>query len=362
MRLAVISFTEQGARLCRLLTRCFQELGEECRGYVMDRFYDTCHEAPGMEPLQTSVSEWTKARFQDEDGIIFVGAAGIAVRSVAPFLKGKTEDPAVVVIDEQGRFSISLLSGHIGGANELAVRVSEITGAASVITTATDLESRFAVDVFAARRNLAISDMGIAKRISADLLEGKKVGFYSDFPVYGEIPPGLTEKEVCSRAVWVTVKRRLEQDSQLTEVLCLIPRIVCLGIGCRKDVETERIARAVEAFLEEQNLAAASIGRIASIDLKKEEKGLTGFAEALGVPYLTYSSETLAAVPGVFTGSGFVQKTTGVDNVCERAAVLGAGSEGESGVLVGRKTALDGVTAAAAVKGWSLQFTEEISG
>ena len=125
--------------------------------------------------------------FEDCDAIVFIGACGIAVRSIAPFVKSKKIDPAVVVVDEQGQFAISLLSGHIGGANELTEEIAEILRAQSVITTATDLNDKFAVDVFAKKNGCFISDMELAKEISAALLAGKEVGFASDFPWIGEI-------------------------------------------------------------------------------------------------------------------------------------------------------------------------------
>lgn len=355
MRLSIISFTDQGGRICRLLVKRFQELGEECQGFVQDRFFNPCHEQPGLAPLRTSLGEWTEKQFEDRDGLIFVGAAGIAVRAVAPFLKGKDRDPAVVVVDEQGRFAISLLSGHLGGANDLALRVAEITGAQPVVTTATDLRGKFAVDVFARDHGLQISDLKLAKEISADILEEKKVGFYSDFPVDGSLPDGLVRGEPCGRAVWVTDKNHPEPDSFISlfqpdpsMILRLIPRNLCLGIGCRRGTETEKIRRTVQGFLELNNLEIRSVGSIASIDLKKNEEGLNAFASQLQVPFQTFSPEELLRIAGEFTASEFVKKTTGVENVCERAAAAAAGGSGKA--LKAKKYSSDGVTVAAAAK------------
>lgn len=363
MKLSVISFTNQGGQICRLLTKRFRELGEDCRGYVQDRFFNPCHEQPGLAPLQVSLGEWTGKQFEDRDGLIFVGAAGIAVRAVAPYLKGKDQDPAVVVVDEQGRFSISLLSGHLGGANDLAARAAEIVGAMPVVTTATDLRGKFAVDVFARDHSLAISDLKIAKQISADILEEKKVGFYSDFPVAGNLPAGLVQGEPCERSIWVTIKSHPESDSFVnlfqpdeSAILRLIPRRVCLGIGCRKGTEKEKIRGAVHTCFELYNLDIRSVGCIASIDLKKDEAGLIAFASELEVPFQTFSPEKLLAIPGEFTASEFVKKTTGVENVCERAAVAAAG--GNPAALVVKKYAADGVTVAAAVKAFDKVLPE----
>ncbi len=138
-----------------------------------------------------SCGKWTGEQFENADSIIFIGAAGIAVRSIAPFIQSKKKDPAVLVVDEWGKFVISLLSGHLGGANELACLAADILQAIPVVTTATDLEGKFAVDVFAKKNNCHIFRMKEAKEVSAALLAGEKVGFFSEFPCEGELPDGL---------------------------------------------------------------------------------------------------------------------------------------------------------------------------
>ncbi len=138
-----------------------------------------------------STKEWAGKQFESADGIIFIGATGIAVRSIAPYVASKKTDPAVLVTDECGKFVISLLSGHLGGANELALQAAEALHAVPIVTTATDLEGKFAVDVFAKKNNCHIFRMKEAKEVSAALLAGEKVGFYSEFPWEGELPDGL---------------------------------------------------------------------------------------------------------------------------------------------------------------------------
>ena len=138
-------------------------------------------------PYTGSLTECTGAVF-DSDARIFVGAAGIAVRAIAPFVKSKKEDPAVIVMDELGKYAVPILSGHLGGANELAEAIAEGTGAVPVLTTGTDLHGKFAVDVFAKKNHLAIESMALAKDISAAVLSGEPVGFVCDFPVKGGIP------------------------------------------------------------------------------------------------------------------------------------------------------------------------------
>ena len=177
-----ICFTAQGKETAtRLLEKLSQQMEEE-----FDFLDYTGSEH--SKPLKQVVKE----AFQEKEAILFVGAAGIAVRLIAPWVQDKLKDPAVLVIDEQGRYAIPILSGHVGGCNELAEAAAQILGAEPVITTATDLRQAFAVDVFAAENELVISDRELAKQISAAELRGEKIGFFSDYPVDGIVPAEIT--------------------------------------------------------------------------------------------------------------------------------------------------------------------------
>lgn len=362
MKLAIISFTEQGNQWNKRLMKRFQELGEDCTGYILNRFLNPYHEQAGLLPVKDSLQAWTKEQFEQADGLIFIGATGIAVRAIAPFVKDKLTDPAVVAMDEQAGFSISLLSGHVGGANDLALAVAGITGAVPVITTATDVRHRFAVDVFAKNQGLRWENRELAKRISADVLEGIPVGFFSDYPVEGVIPAGFTQKESCNRNLWITCKDQVEESSFLrmflkedAEVLKLVPRTLILGIGCRKGVNIEQIRQSAEAALKAANLNIEGILMVATIDIKKEEPGLTAYGKELGVEFVTYTAGELERVPGEYADSPFVRETTGVGNVCERAAMAAALACGGGRLLAG-KMALDGVTVAIAEKNWKVRI------
>ena len=187
MKLAVISFTERGSRLNRSVSELLSREGIEVESTALAKYA----ESAGLSPLTTSLHDWTEKMFESQDALLFIGATGIAVRSIAPFVADKRKDPAVVVMDEKGIFAISLLSGHIGGANELAGKLANLTGAIPVITTATDVNGRFAVDVFAKKQKLWIADMKAAKQVSADVLDEKKIGLVTDFPILGEMPEEL---------------------------------------------------------------------------------------------------------------------------------------------------------------------------
>ncbi len=353
MKLSLISFTRQGGLLCQTLFYGLLRQGHDCEGFCMPKYAEEC----GLSPLTEPLREWCGRRFSQADALIFVGACGIAVRGIAPFVEDKRKDPAVAVVDEKAGFVISLLSGHIGGANELTLKIAELTGAQPVVTTATDVNGLFAVDVFARQNGMVIESMAYAKKVSAALLDGEPAGFASDFPVQGEIPPelvgnagtGAGEKQQPALGIAVTIH---ETTSPWPFTLRLYPRIVVLGIGCRKSTPAERIEEKALEVLERHRIPVCCVCQAASIDLKKEEPGILAFCRKYGIPYQTYSGEELKGVQGNFSPSVFVASVTGVDNVCERAAVLAAGQ----GTLIQNKYAGDGVTIALAVKKWSVRF------
>ena len=264
MRIAVIAFSKEGAALGSHLKKL---PGHKIKNYII---LNHAGEATG-EPFD-SVYALSERLFSAVDGLVFIGACGIAVRAIAPLLKNKLTDPAVVVCDETGSFAISLLSGHAGGANHLAQQIAAHIGATPVITTASD-----------------------AQAILAD-----------------------------------------------TKPLCNL----VLGIGCRRGLAAVTIERAATIMLWQHKIPLQQVCEVATIDVKRAEEGLLGFVQAHQLPLRFFSAAELARVTGEFTHSGRVLQAVGVDNVCERAAVLCGGA----GRLIMRKTAKDGVTVAVFAK------------
>ena len=282
-----------------------------------------------------SLADWTAENFPERQALIFVAAAGIAVRAVAPHVKSKAEDPAVLCVDEYGRHVIPLLSGHLGGANALARRVAALTGGEAVITTATDLNAVFAVDLWAARQGLYIPEPEKIKRVSSKLLRGEDVTLACPYPIRGAAPEHVVladEGEVL--VSW----RELPHEG-----LRLVPKNLCLGIGCRRGTDAETLEAAFAAFCHKRGVRSDAIRGAASIDLKQHETGLLAFCKAHAWECAFYSAGELRALDGDFTASAFVEAQTGVDNVCERAAYLRCG-----GALVEKKYAASGVTFALA--------------
>lgn len=285
-----------------------------------------------------------EARFPVSDALVFVGSCGIAVRAIAPFLKGKTRDPAVIVSDETGKWVISLLSGHIGGANSLALRLARAIGAQPVITTATDVNKRFSVDAWAAQAGLSIGSMDLAKRFSAAILE-RDLPLCSDFPVEGSPPAGVFFGDTGALGAAVTCLKK----NPFEETLYLVPQKLHLGVGCRRGTSRS----AFEEILSALPIHPEAVRSVASIDVKRDEQGLLDFCAAHNWGARFYPAAQLMALGGEFTGSDFVQKTVGVDNVCERAAMVSAGPGAK---LILRKTISGGVTMAAATEDWRVCF------
>lgn len=316
MKLAIFSFTERGDALAERLRAAFAEQGDDA-----------------VHVRGSSVREAVARMFRSYDALVFVGAAGIAVRMIAPFVEDKFRDPAVVSIDEYGRYEVPLLSGHVGGANALAARIAELTGGVPVISTASDLNGCFQVDLFAKRNGLVITDRELAKKVTAALLKGGTVTFMSDVPADVELPEGLVPRDGTSGYL-ILVSAAADVEEQVRSaapgkelpcgkehILTLVPRQYCLGIGCRKNADPASVRRQALAFLQSLNVRPEAVSVVASIDLKKHEPAVTGLAETLHARLCTFSAEVLNEVPGEFAESAFVKEKTGVANVCERAAM-----------------------------------------
>lgn len=341
MRIACVAFTKRGLALAGVLCDALVAQGDEVTVSCPARL-----SADGEVLAFESLRDWTTQAWLCADALLFVSACGIATRAIAPLVCDKFEDPAVVCVDESASFAVSLLSGHVGGANELARRVARACGAQAVVTTATDVNGVFAVDAWAKEQGLVLLDRAEAKRVSVELLEGRPVGFASDVPFDGELPSGIV---IGNCAVGFSVSYNA-QKRPFAHTLRLIPRTVVVGVGCKRGTSAERILQLVDSCLEEARVAPETVCALASIDVKADEPGLVQAARERGWDARFFSAEQLAAVPGTFSSSAFVQQTVGVDNVCERAACAG----GEQ-LLLGRRSS-DGVTAALAVRDLRLWF------
>lgn len=348
MKLVVITYSPAGADLGK---RAAAKLGEsfDCQCYLFDRY-----KAEGWMPFHETEIILQKA-FEENSAVLFICAVGIAVRMTAPFIVSKYTDSPVVVMDDMGKFAISLLGGHVGGANELAKCVAGSVGAVSVITTSTDLHEKFAVDMFAKNNELYCEDKTMAKMISAAVLNHERVGLSYDEKWCGA--GGKIPRELCVMALekqdsqYGIVITPFVRETVFVNTLTLVPKQITLGIGCRKNVPVEEVEHAVFKVLHEHHILLHGIKQVCSIDLKKEEEGIRQFCQKYQLPFVTFSAEELETVEGSVSHSEFVETVTGVDNVCERSALRGSVGE-----LIVSKQIEGRVTLAAAIEKICLRF------
>ncbi len=323
MKLTVISFTKKGMELSK---RVKDSLCIDIDLYAKYKEFDETENGE-VTMVTEGLTEWTLKHQEKGDALLFIGAMGICIRAISQGVKDKLSDAPVLVMDELGRYVIPVLAGHMGGANELALMLSDRLKAIPVITTATDLEGAFSVDLFAKENHLSIYNRDGIARVSAKALEGKPIRLSVE-----NFPPETTDVLISSDT---TFSDRAK--------ICLCPKDLAVGIGCKKGTSYESLSAFLSEVFNELGIEKNQIGAIASIDLKAEEEGLILLCRKLSVPFITFSAQILEKAAGEFTESDFVRETTGVGNVCERSAMVLAGNRGE---FVLRKKARDGMTIA----------------
>ena len=385
MKLAIISFTENGIKLSQTVAKRLS--GRKVTIYTKCSRYTA--EDLKVQRVKESLQVWTAQRMAEGDALLFIGACGIAVRAIAPNLTDKLHDVPVLVMDEEGRYVIPILSGHVGGANELARELSDLIDARPVITTATDVQKKFAVDLFAKRNYLEIMNKdGIAK-VSSKVLAGEQLTIAvraqniecyhpkfcevceedfteaenpllreasmhkHDWKVCGVEPPLRLVPYVEDQPVDVVVSKMPDNKNAL---IWLRPRRYVVGMGCRKNKDPEELLDFYMKTLEKAMVEPGEVYALASIDKKKDEPGLLAISERMRIPFFTYTAEELNRVGACVHSSEFVKAQVGVDNVCERAALAGCGA---NGTLIYEKQAFDGMTIAIAERNWSVILDEE---
>ena len=325
MKTAVISFTQSGRCLSERIAAALR-----AKRFCFHKYSDGSAESfTELPALMAKIA----GRY---DALVFVSSVGIAVRAFAPYIRSKLTDPAIVAADDGGQFAVSVLSGHLGGANELTRLVAAAVGAVPVVTTSTDVHGKFSPDVFAKKNGLFICDIGAAKAVAAAVLNGDRVGFRCEYP-HSPPPPELTECE--SGDIGISVSDNAD-EKPFAVTLNLLPKDLIVGVGCKKGTEREKIAAHITRVLGENGLDPRRILAAATICLKADEPGLKEFCERLSLPLRAFTAAELMSAEGEFAHSDFVEQTTGADNICERAAVCAGGK------IIVRKTAENGVTCA----------------
>ena len=333
---AVLHITDNGRKIADRLLELFP-------GAVISKF------RPGIADVL----------WKEKDAIIFVMAAGIVVRAIAPLLKDKKSDPAVVVLDEQGKFAVSLVSGHLGGANELAKEIAGILGGEAVITTASDVNNLPSVDLWARDNNLIIENWDVLPLVGTRYVNNGGLRVYCDIPL--ALPPEFLRVSdprfadaiiTNNRDVYAGSPRCSITGEGCSTEACRVkgqvylrPLNLVAGIGCNSGTPLDEIEAALQTTLEEHNLVFSSLLSLATIDIKGNEPGLRAFADKHGLTLQVFSTADLNTVAGI-EPSEVVIKATGAIGVAEPAALLASGDD----KLIVPKQKKGNVTVAIALK------------
>ena len=309
------------------------------------------------------LSDAMTKNFYQYSAHIFIMATGIVVRVIAPYIQSKIKDPAVVVVDDQGRHVISLLAGHLGGANDLTRKVAGIIKADPVITTATDVNAKPAIEVLAKEKKLVIDNPQTIKAVNMALLTDQQIGIHDPLAILQDDIPNtvpLTPDDLKKKDIATSIRPFKDSgtaiyvdDTQINlpaHVLVLRPSTLVAGIGCNRNTPMEEIKALLSETLKKYQLAGTSLNRIATIDLKADEPGLVDLARSLNVPIDFFSREELSQVEDIQTPSAMVEKHVGVRSVCEAAAILAS----QMGTLIVPKQTNPNVTVAIARKAFTL--------
>lgn len=342
MKIAYFYITEQGKALATTIS---QILTGDCYG-------------------KEQLDENLKMAMQRYDAIVCIMATGIVVRKIAPYIQHKTKDPAIVVLDQKGNYCISLLSGHLGGANQLAQMLAQITKGQAVITTATDVEGVLSFDVFAKEHDLLIENIGQLKYISSALLQGKSVHLYCDNESIKEElkkqigvfePQQGKEKITCAVVI---SPRNLQVEEE--HVLYLRPKVVTIGIGCKKDRGEEGIEEALQTLLQKMNLNETSLKQVSTIPRKAQEEAVQSLRKNHSLELIIQSEESIKKLDLEALGiqrSTFVEKTVGISSVSTACAYLSS----KKGHILVDKEKFTGFTLSLAIEnGWETEGKRSI--
>ena len=315
--LRVITFTEQGKAVAK-------KIADSMPAKIYTKYHSA---ADSPEYVSVPLSVWAKEGFLAGDALLFIGAAGIAVRAIAGCIQDKLSDVPVLVMDMQVGFVIPILSGHYGGANRLAQELAEITGAVPVITTATDQIGAFAADLYAKEQRMKIRNPEALPYISGKAVAGEELCIFVDNG-WGITPPKGVKisGEERDADIVVTLRPLTEEELLRKDILYLTPVRIHVGIGCKRNADPNQVEVYLQRILTENCLDIHTLASIASIDRKKDEPAILMLSEKLGLPFHTFSAGELQAVPGEFPVSRFVEQTVGVGNVASRAAACAAGA------------------------------------
>lgn len=317
MKLAIIAITEKGVLKALDIKKQIS-----CDIFTIEKFKKL-----NIFLIENRLGEFFGKLIESEkyNTFLFITAAGIAVRTIAPYIKSKDIDPAVLSMDEESNFIIPLLSGHLGRANERAEILGKITGAVPVISTASDVSGKIAVDTIAMKINGKIENLEDAKKVTSLIVSGKNVHIKLPENIGGENPEGI---------IIISNRKNIELSK-------IIPENIVIGIGCRKDTKSDDIINAIRDSFKKYNLSEESIRCFSTIDIKADEQGIIDTAKFFRKPLIIVSKDEIKKIEDNFEKSDFVQKTIGVGAVSAPCAQLGSRREGK---FLAEKLKYNGIT------------------
>ncbi|RAT96846.1 cobalt-precorrin 5A hydrolase [Brevibacillus sp. Leaf182] len=333
---AIVAITKHGVEMARDLAQKFP--GTDL--YYMSKFERGDEDARGIQLFSNSVRMLFPALWPAYKGLIIIISLGAVIRMIAPLLEDKKKDPGVVVVDDRGENVISVLSGHLGGANELAREVAAVMDARPIITTASDVQKTIPVDLFGRRFGWEWDSAEKLTPVSASVVNEERVAVINES---GErdwwmhdtpMPPSIKEYATIAEAkadqpqAALVVSHRLltpEEQSILDNGVLYRPKVIVLGMGCNRGTSAEEIEAVIKETLDELQFSIKSVKALATIELKKDEAGLIAVCEKYGWPFVWYSPEELNQVE-ISDPSDTVFKFTGAYGVSEPAAKLYAGA------------------------------------
>lgn len=308
--------------------------------YTLDKYY-----VDGVKMKSSDIKELVSLVYYRYETLLFIMASGIVIRLIAPLMESKLIDPAVLVMDDKGQNIVSLLSGHIGGANQKAKELSSIIGARPIITTSSDINGKMAVDTFAQGHNLIIDNYISAKDITARIVNEEKICIINEADI------DIEEDYLCENVIidlvenindyqgviYISTRDNIKVNVPFVQ---LIPKVIVLGIGCKKDTKSQDIIEFIEQVTSQAHISVKAIKTITSVDVKRNEKGIIEVCKLLNVRFHVITRAQIAKVEELFTSSDFVKKTIGVGNVCEACGYISS----LRGTCILKKRALKGIT------------------
>lgn len=346
MKIAIISVSENGKKLANNIKAI---LNEDSTFIKVDLFHKNVKTHISEIFEYNSQHSFFKNYNQKYDAIVGIMATGILIRSVAPFLKSKSDDPAIIGMDDNGKFVISLLSGHLGRANELTKKLAKKINSQPVITTATDINNKVGIDVLANDLFLEILDTTKILPFNKAILEGKSIKlvtqednfvYLNDYVLNLNNPLefDVLDDERISSGIIATLNNMR---------LLMLPKTMVVGIGSKKGKSKNAVLNAIHSVFNDLNLTSERIDYLATAEVKKDEKGILEASDQLNIPLKIVAMDDLKSFQcNDCSKSEFVKKQFGINGVCEQSAMIIAGKNSK---LIYKKTAFNGVTIAVAI-------------